>query len=62
MSRKTSLTLLVLILLLLPVVYGAADFTRFMLRSVTPTEPQVISIRPGSSFAQVAQRLEEGGV
>ncbi|MGE4579203.1 MAG: endolytic transglycosylase MltG [Desulfuromonadales bacterium] len=62
MSRKTSLALLVLILLLLPAVYGVVDFARFMLRPVAPVAPQVIAVRPGSSFAQVALMLEEGGV
>ncbi|BCA78479.1 endolytic transglycosylase MltG [Desulfuromonas sp. AOP6] len=62
MSRKTSIALLVLILLLSPAIYGVADFARFMLRPVAPAESQVISVRPGSSFAQVALLLEERGV
>lgn len=62
MARKSVIIRLILVFLLLPAGYAGVDFYRFCSRDVTPPAPRIVSIPSGSSFARVAQLLQDEGV
>ncbi len=61
-SNSHKLILILLLLILVPAFYVGFQARSFVTSAVTPPQPQVIDIKPGSSFNRVAHQLEQAEV
>ncbi|MEJ2200576.1 MAG: endolytic transglycosylase MltG [Desulfuromonadaceae bacterium] len=62
MVRRKGLIVLILLLIGLGAVVPVSRFVCFVQQPVAPSSPRIVAIAPGTSFAQIAHRLEAEGV
>jgi UPF0755 protein len=60
--RSRNLTLLILVLVVAPVLCLGLLAQSFISTAVAPSEPRIVEIKPGSSFARISKQLEHAGV